>query len=1061
MKQLLILTLMLWGGVVLAQKTVTGAIVDESGDGLIGASVIVPGTTTGTVTDFDGTFTLDVPSDATELQVSYVGYETTMLDISRGTTNLRLEMYAGEILDEVVMIGYGSQKRQELTGSVTSFGSEDLESSQNSNVVQGLTGKVPGVQIIQQTGQPGEGPSIRFRGINSLGGAGEEPLYVVDGVPYLGNINAIATQDIESINFLKDASVNALYGSRGANGVIVITTKKGKKPGVEVTLDSKIGFATRAVPEYDIITEPGEFYEAWYDRIRVGLINNGTDPAEAAQMAASGLIDGEFGLGYNNYNVANDQIIDPGTGKLRSGLTPQYHDDWGEELFENNLRGETHLGIRSKGDKTSAFFSLGYLSDAGYALNSGFDRVTGRFGLDFDVTDNIKIGGSVNYANTQQDAPIQNVASNTYSNLFSWARNVAPIYPVYGYDESGTRIKNLDGSDKFDFGQLNDGIPGSRPYGAFNNPVATGLLDIDENKNDNISGRTYLSFDFLKNFNFRYNFAVDVVNQNITAFATPVGGDASNVGGRLTTTSSSARTLANQQFVEYYKPFGDHSIKIMVGHETNDWAFSILRGQKTGNLIPDIAVLNNGASTQYLQGYEKDYKTEGYLSRINYDFKDKVFVNASIRRDGSSVFAPEFRWGTFYGFGLAYDLHKESFLSNSNAISQLRIKASIGQQGNDQILYEQNRTIVGDPDNRNYYIYKDQFDVVNAGGGVPGVLPVSFGAEDATWEESTNINAGFELGLFKNRVSLGAEYFVRKVEGLLFYLPKPISSTGDRNFPDNIADMENIGVEVELVADIVRKRDFSWNLSVNATHFSNEITSLPQEFIDDPNNTVFRFEEGRNRYDYYMREFAGVDEANGNTLWFMDELDGEGNPTGTRLTTDAYTSATEYFIGKSAVPDVYGGINTQLNYKGIGLGIGFAYQIGGYGYDGVYAGLLPSAGDVGHNYHRDILDSWTPENTTATIPRFDVLDSDQNNISSYFLTSLTYFALQNVNLSYDLSGDFLGNIGIERAKIYVAADNVKLWSERDGYDPRLSTSGSSSNEYSLVRRVSAGISVTF
>ena len=1062
MKQLLILVLMLWGGVILAQKTVSGTILDEGGDGLIGASVILPGTTTGTVTDFDGSFSLEVPSNTQELQISYVGFQTMMLDVSgNDTKNMTINMLGGEILDEIVMIGYGSQKRQQLTGSVTSVSSEDIESVQNSHIVKGLVGKIPGVQIVQQNGQPGAAPSIRFRGVGSLRSS-NAPLYVVDGSPFLGNINSIATQDIESINFLKDASVNALYGSRGANGVIVITTKKGKKPGVEVTLDSKIGFSDRAIKDYDIITDPGEFYEAHYDRIRIGdIVSNGTDASEAAQAAAAGLISGgAFSLGYNNYDVADDQVIDPATGKLRPGLTPKYQDDWEEELFDNNLRGETHLSIRSSGEQVDAMFSVGFLDDAGYALNSGFERYTGRFGLDFNVNDNITIGGNLNYASTNQDAPVQNVGSGTYSNLFSWARNVAPIYPVFAYDENGSQMFDKDGGVMYDFGQLDDGVPGVRPYGAFNNPVATSLLDIDQNKNNNLSGRAYVSVDFLKNFNFRYNFAVDGINQDITAFATPIGGDASNVNGRLTTTSTTSRNVSNQQFLEWYKPFGDHAIKIMAGHESNDWGFNLVRGQKTENLIPDIAILNNGASTQYLEGYEKDYRTEGYLARINYDFRDKFFVNASVRRDASSIFHPDNRWGTFYGFGLAYDLHKESFLSSSKLISQLRIKGSVGQLGNDQLLYVQNRTIVGDLDNRNYYLYKTQYDVVNAGGGVPGVLFVAIGSEDVTWEESTNMNAGFELGLFNNRVSIGVEYFKRQVKNLLSYEPGPLSNNLDA-FPKNIGDMENNGVELELSADIIRKSDFSWNISMNATHFKNELTSLPQEFIDDPDNTRFRWEEGRSRYDYYMRDYAGVDETNGDALWYMDELDGEGNPTGNRITTADYSSADEYFLEKTAIPDFYGGLNTSINYKGIGLGVGFAYQVGGYGYDGTYAGLLPSAGDIGHNFHKDILDSWTPENTTSSIPRFDVLDDDQNNLSSYFLTSLTYFSLQDVTLSYDFGANLLSNIGIDRARIYATADNLALWSDRQGYDPRLSTIGNSSNEYSIVRRMSLGLTLTF
>ncbi len=1059
MKRLILLALLLSAGTLFAQKTVTGVVLDEAGDGLIGASVIVKGTTTGTISDFDGSFKLNVPEDATTLVISYIGFQPQEVDIT-AASKVEVNLLEGEVLEEIYVVGYGTQRKREITGSVTSIKSEDIEKTTGAHVVQGLVGKVPGVQIVQQSGQPGANPTVRFRGIGSID-ATSAPLYVVDGIVFNGNINSISPQDIESVNFLKDASANALYGSRGANGVVIITTKTAKENGIKVSFDTKIGRNDRAYPEYDIITDPGEFYETWYERIRVGLINDGVDPTEAANTAATGLISGgDYQLGYNNYDVPDDMVIDPATGKLRPGLNTKYQDSWDDELFENSLRSESHLSVRASGEDYNSLLSLSYLTDEGYALASGFDRVTARAALGFDVSQAIEIGGSINYARTDQDAPIQNVASSTYSNLFSWARNVAPIYPVYAYDEVGNRINNTDGSVKYDFGESNDGVPGVRPYGAFNNPVATSLFDIDNNLKDNISGRAFAKIKFLKNFNFTYNFSTDVVSQNITAFATPIGGDASNVNGRLTTTSGKQNTIAHQQLLQYSKNMGDHTLGLMVGHESNDFHFELLRGQKTENLLSDIAILNNGANIQYLEGYEKDYTVEGYLARLNYDYRDKIFLNASFRRDGSSVFHPDNRWGNFYGAGVAYDLHKESFL-NSELLSQLRLKASFGQQGNDGLNYEQLRTIVGDSDNRNYYAYLDQFIVVNAGGGSPGVNFVQLGNPNITWETSTNINAGIELGLLRNRISLKAEYFIRQVEDLIFFNPLPVSE-GRGSFPDNVGDMENKGVEVELGLGIVNGRDFNWNISMNATHFQNEITRLPQEFIDDRNNTRFRLEEGRSRYDYYMREFAGVDPMNGDALWYIDELDDMGNPTGNRITTSEYSEADEYFLDKSAIPDVYGGLSTQFDYKKLSLNIGFAYQIGGYGYDGVYAGLLPSAGDIGHNFHKDVHNSWTPENTTASIPRLDVLDDDQNNFSSYWLVPLDYFSLQDVYLSYDFSGaNFLDKVGLEAAKIYVSGNNLKLWTERDGYDPRLSLIGNATNEYSIMRNISIGASVTF
>lgn len=1042
-------------GATLAQRTVTGTVTDEAGDPLIGANVLVKGTTAGTVTDFDGSFTLNVPEGGEVLAISYTGYANQEVDLN-STTHFEITMNVDRmLLDEVVVTAYGSQRKREITGAVTSVKSEEVEKIQTSNVVQGLSGKVPGVQIINQSGQPGDAPTVRFRGIGSVN-ASNNPLYVVDGVPFAGNINAIAPQDIESITFLKDASANALYGSRGANGVIVITTKKAKTEGLVVSVDARLGVNSRAVPEYDIIEDPGEFYEVWFDRIRIGYINQDSTPAQAAQIAASGLVNGPFGLGYNNYDVADDQIVDPNTGMLNPNANLLYHDDWLEEMFDNSIRKETYVSLQSKQNNVNSFLSFGYLDDEGYAVNSGFERVSGRASFTFDVSEALQIGASANYANTIQDAPIQNVASNTYSNLFSWARNIAPIYPAYAYDENGDRIYNDDGSTLYDFGTNDDGIPGVRPYGGSLNALATSVYDIDQNILDNLSGRAYATINFLQDFSFTYNFSADYIGSNITALATPIGGDAATVDGRLTTTSNRHLSLAHQQLLSWSKGFGDHTISLLAAHESSDFNFRLVRGQKTSVLVSDVPSLNNATNTVYLEGFEKDYRIEGFLFRANYDFREKLFVNASYRRDGSSVFHPDNRWGNFYGVGVAYDIGRE-FFADASVVSNLRLKVSYGQQGNDAILYEDNRTIIGDGDNRNYYAYRNQYDVVNAGGGVPGVQFVTLGNPELVWETSTNINAGFEMGLLNDRILLGADYFERSVEDLLFFRPLP-PSEGRGSFPDNVGDMENKGVEGSLVVEIVRTPDITWSVNLNATHFSNEITRLPQEFIDDG---LFRLEEGRNRYEYYMREYAGIDREDGSAMWFIDVLDAEGNPTGERETTTEYPDADEYFIGKTAIPDIFGGFGTHFRWRDLSLNVGFAYQSGGYGYDGVYANLLPSADDIGHNYHKDVYDTWTPENPDARLPRIDVFDDDQMNTSSLFLTDLSYLSLNDVTLSYSPNFAFFEDIGIRSAQVYVSGNNLYLFSKRDGYDPRLSIVGNAINEYSIMRSISFGVKVQF
>ncbi|WP_394750464.1 SusC/RagA family TonB-linked outer membrane protein [Spongiimicrobium salis] len=1041
-------------------RTISGLVTDQGGLPLPGVNVLLKGTTTGTQSDFDGNYSIQA-STGDILIFSYVGQKTKEVTVtSSNTLNVQMEDDT-QALEEVIVVAYGTQKKEEITGSVTTVKSEELTNVQAGSVVQGLVGKISGVQIINQSGVPGADPSVRFRGIGSINSS-NAPLYVVDGVVFNGNLNSINNQDIESLTFLKDASANALYGSRGANGVVIITTKKGASDRLEVTVDSKVGFTTRAVPEYDIFTDPGEYYEAAFDRWRIGLIDTGIDPVVAAQTAASQIVSGgDFSLGYNNYNVPDDQVIDPTTGRINPNARLLYQDSWLDESYKTGFRRENYLSLRYRNDVSNTFLSIGHLNDEGIIINSGFERTTARLASDFKPTKWLKIGGSINYAHTLQDNPFLGRGSGNVSNISNWARTVAPVYPVFGRDAQGNILTNTDGSPIFDFGTGSNGTVGVRPaFRANANPVATGLLDIDGNVADNFSGRFNTSVTFLKDFEFTYNLSVDITNGNITEFATPIGGDAVQVNGRITTRANRGVTFAHQQLLNWKRDFGNHSLAVLLGHESNDFNFRLLQGQVTETVIDGLAVLDNGVNIQFLQGYEKDYTVEGYFSRLTYDFDDKYFINGSFRRDGTSVFSPENRWGNFYGLGVAWSAHKENFLSEVSWLNNLRLKASIGQQGNDAILYEDNRTTSGDLDNRNYYAYTDQFDIVNAGNNVPGITFFQLGNEDLQWETSTNLNAGFEMGLFQNRISLNAEYFERKVEDLLFFNPIA-NSEGVGTRPENVGDMQNTGIEIEIGADIIRSENFNWSFNINGTHYKNEITRLPVEFIDDPNNGNFRLEEGRSRFDYFMREFAGVDPVNGDALWFTDVLDAQGNPTGERETTNDRPNATEYFIGKTAIPDVYGGFSSAFSYKNFGLNVSFAYQIGGYGYDGIYQTLL-GTNSAGDNYHRDVLNSWTPENTQASIPRLDVFDPNQAGGSDFFLVDASYLSLQDVTLTYNFSGKLLDYIGLTAARLYATGNNLFLWTKaRRGYDPRLSVTGNAINEFGLGRTTSLGLTLNF
>ncbi|MCJ8152527.1 SusC/RagA family TonB-linked outer membrane protein [Chryseobacterium sp. SSA4.19] len=958
-------------------------------------------------------------------------------------------------IEEVVVVAYGTQKKQSITGSITTINAKQLEDAQSSNAIQSLTGKVGGVQISANSGQPGDPPQVRFRGIGSLSSS-NNPLYVVDGVPYNGNINAISNQDIETISFLKDASANALYGSRGANGVVLITTKKAKKGRFSVTFDTKFGVNSRAVKEYDIITDPGEYYEVFYNRLVTDGVHKGMSIGDASTNAGNTMI--SDWLGYNNYNVADNQIIDPATGKINRNAKLLYHDDWNKNLFKDRTRQEYNINVSNSSEKNDIYLSLGYLNDEGYVINSGFKRYTARLNNELRLTSDIKVGVNLNYARSEQNAPIQGTSSSQYSNLFSWARNIAPIYPIWARDTNGNFLLDKLGQRQYDFGTLTGPMGLSRPYGGTLNPYGTTLLDIKRNSEDNLSGRAYASINFLKDFNFTYNLGYDLLSGYYINYSNNVGGDAAGYGGSITNATTNDYTVTNQQLLNWNKSFGKHSISAMIGHETSDFTSKMLAGSKTNIAIPDLPILSNATKFGGLNGYNDLYKVEGFLSRVNYNYDNKYFVNASFRRDGSSVFAPENRWGNFFGLGAAWVITNEDFLKSNDVINNLKIKGSYGEQGNDNILYAgsvnlNTRSYFGYA--RNYYAYASQFEIVPDSQGGLTIVQVYEGNRNVKWEVSKNLNAGFELSLF-NRINIDAQYFERGVKDMIYN--KPLApSTGTRFISENIGDMKNRGVEVSVDADIFKTQNFSWNLFANITYYKNEITFLPNSFVSG----LFKFDKGVAAYTYYLREFAGVDATNGDALWYKDDANGN------KVTTNDYTQAKQYLSDKTLNPKAYGGFGTNVSYKGINITANFAYQFGGYMYDNVYQGLLPSGGDnIGQNYHKDVYNTWTPTNTSAALPALDLSRPNQMAASDLFLIKSDYISLQDASISYDFNKNLLPE-GLTGLRFGLYGTNLAMWSKRKGMDPRLTRLGASGNNgvslnnYGVVRSISMGLTVKF
>ena len=1022
------------------EKTVTGVVSDELGPA-VGATVAVKGTKNVVATDFDGKYSIKAKSGDV-LEVSYLGMKQTVTVGAANSYNVTLKSVE---LKDLVVTAYGTQKKESITGSIVEVKSAELQKVASSNVMQGMVGKVSGVQVVNNNGMPGDPPVIRFRGIGSIN-ASAAPLYVVDGVPFNGDIASINNFDIESISFLKDASAAALYGNRGANGVIIVTTKKGKKGKSKVMFDSKVGFSSRAVKEYDILTSQKDYYETYFSALKTTLMFGPTnyDQFTAANIASQELITGSQGLAYNSYNVANNALIDPATGKLNPSASLLYDEDYADYLFGEGLFTQSVFNISGGDENLSHFFSLGYEKNEGYVVNSGLEKITTRLKLDSSVLGGkLKMGGNFGYSHLMQDYLDGYTGGNTYSSPFFWTRTNAPIYPVYLYDTSGNPIFNSSGTHMFDDGTGFGAAP-VRPFGSLQNPYATAINDIKKYQTDNLFVSAFADVKLFEGLNFVYSATGDLFNQNDRSLDTPLYGDAVNAGGRVGYSNSRTFSLTQQQLLKYTREFGNHSVDLLLGHETLDRRTDFVAADRSKLLLPDSPYVNQAGVLQSGTGGGSTYSIEGYFSRLNYDYDNKYYINASIRKDGSSRFHPDNRWGTFYGVGAAWRVSQEKFMSNISWLDEFKLKASYGEQGNDNLGLE--------------LPYLDQYTVSVT---TDTSLPVSFnltqlGNRNITWEKKANFNAGFDLSLFDRRLNIEAEYFKNEVDDMLFNRPLPPSS-GFSSIPDNVGTMQNVGYEVTIDAELIRRKDFSFSVNFNTTHYENEITKLP--FNGQENNRIvsglYLRQEGGSVYDFYMREFAGVNPLTGAALFWMDDT-----ATGQRVLTENYNQAKQYKIDKTAIPDFYGGFGFNTTYKGFDLGVNFAYQFGGYGYDSIYMGAMsPSRGE---NFHTDYSKTWSVDNVGASLPRVEIGDPQNYYATSTLgLVKSDYLSIQNISLGYTLDNKFTSKLGLSSLRLYSLVDNVHLWSNRQGYDPRLSLTGGSANKYSLLRTVSFGMNVQF
>lgn len=1025
---------------------VSGKVYDQDGLPVIGANVTEKGGKNGTITDFNGAFSFNVSSRNAEIEISYVGYRTQVVKVTPGKEMNITLAEDSQLMDELVVVAFGKQTRESFTGSAGVVKTDKITERQVSNPVLALNGQVAGLQMIEGN-SPTSDPTIRIRGIGSIN-ASNSPLIVVDGIPYNGYYSDINPQDVESISVLKDAASNALYGARGANGVILITTKHANLGKATITLDAKVGANTNGQIDYDRITEPGQYYEAHYAALYNYYRNaQGYDIYNSIKAANNtlGASTDKGGLGYMVYNVPQGQYLIGENGRLNPAATlgnvvngyMLMPDDWKKEGLRTGMRQEYNVNVNGGTDQFQFYGSLGYIDNEGLAYGSDYQRYSTRVKADYQAKPWLKLGANFSYTHNE---------SNELGGAFSAAYEVAPIYPVYVRDAQGNILtdkygKVYDWGDGTYFGTL------SAIY-SDDSPLQDDRINLSNNNSNAFGVQGYADISFLKDFTLTVNAGIyDTENRTMYAM-NPTYGYYKKTGGFTSTGHYRTYSLNLQQLLNWSHQYGLNNVSVMLGHEYNRDNNTGIDATKNKLYDFDTNVELNGALTKAdISGSSSMYNVEGYFARAQYDYDARYFFNASFRRDGSSRFHASHRWGNFWSVGGAWLINKESWF-NTSWINELKFKASFGQQGNDGI---------------GNFRYTDVYNYTSTY-GQPGYFFGSKGKLDISWETNSNFNTGLEFGFFKNRISGSIEYYNRKTTDMLMWVSVP-TSTGYNGYYSNVGDMNNRGIELDLNFDIIRTQNIGWSVNMNLTHNQNEVVRLNDDNRSSHANDEghmgyisgnYLIAEGLPMYSWYIKKYAGVDE-NGKSMWYYTTEDGK------QATTTSWDNGSYYLCGDSN-PDIYGGFGTTFNAYGFDLSVNFLYSLGGKALDYGYETLMtpPVAGTTGFAYHKDVFNSWSTENPDAVIPRWQFGDNETAFTSDRFLTSSNSLTFKNISVGYTFPKKLTQKLQLSKLRIYASCDNVYYWSKRKGFDPRSSLSGAVyGSGYAPMRTISGGINVQF
>uniref|UniRef100_UPI003FEDB788 SusC/RagA family TonB-linked outer membrane protein n=1 Tax=Phocaeicola sp. TaxID=2773926 RepID=UPI003FEDB788 len=1022
---------LLLGGAAYAQNMTVKGKVTANGLEMPGVTVSVKGTAGGTITSLDGDFTIKADAGSV-LVFSFIGYETVEVPVKgNGPINVELREKTTDLDEVVIAVPYGTAKKSTFTGSAGVVDKKIIANSQVASVSQALQGSVAGLQSFSASGQPGEDATILIRGVGSVN-ASTTPLYVVDGVPYDGALSSISNQDIASITVLKDAAAASLYGSRAANGVVMITTKQGsKKSAPSIEISAKYGFSDRAVKDYEQVSTEQYFMLEWeaIRNMRMNLKKNPDTAEAAAAYATQNLILNYIGI--NPYGTAYPQPI--GTdGKLVEGARLLWNDSWEDALSQDAHYTDLSARVSGGSENSQYYFSLGYMDNQGAYIGSGFKRYTLRANITSDLTKWLQVGVNVGLTHSIQDFPKSDDSS--LGNVVLAARSIPSFYPVYERDpETGAYVLDENGQRVYDYGKYRHGS-----YAGYNQAQSM-LYDKNEIKRDAASVRGYLQVTPIEGLTYKMSLNIDYNSRFTHDYANPTYGK-EPVTGSVSKRNTRTTGMTFNNVVNWEHTFGEvHNVRLMAGQEYYEFNTSNFGGSRSnvitdGYFEPDVASTLTGFS-----GNSDQYKLLSYFGQAEYNYAQKYFASVSMRADGSSRFHPDNRWGAFWSFGGSWKIGREAFVEEAAGswLSDLTLRASYGAQGNDNV---------------GYYAYQALYSI----GSFLGETTLTTSRLDTpelSWETNLNANIGLDFSLWSNRLFGTVEWFQRTSKDLLFSRDL-VPSSGFSSIDDNIGKVRNYGWEFTLGGTPILTRDWTWRLSVNATTYKNEIVSIPTDVMWSGTK---KWVKGGSLYDFWMYEWAGVDPETGDAQWYMTDTE-----TGERVKTTNYGSLTSQDKVKvgNALPKVSGGFQSDLTWRDLSLSMAFAYSIGNKIYNRDKASLMGVSGANGSTMSKDLLNRWTPENTQTDVPR---LEYDQ---TSYFTSASTrwlvdgsYLRLKTVTLNYNLPKKWIQPAMLKDVSIYVQGENLLTFSKQQGLDPEQALGGVTYWRYPAMKTLSFGINV--